>query len=359
ASAPSSSATTSTAAPSTGARGTPSGPELVGTAGWINSEPLTIAGELSKNRAVLIDFWTYTCVNCIRTLPFVERWHERYGDHGLTVIGVHTPEFEFEHEHTNVEAAVRRYGLRYPVVQDNRYDTWDAFDNRFWPAKYLLVPARGVVFSHFGEGKYQDTELALRAELERLGYNLDGVPFTETAEPAIDAALTSQQTAELYGGYRHNYAGRGGAAGQDEYYLGPDQSQTYVDKGERASNRWYLQGEWLNEPEAISHNRRTTAFEDYIALRFRAMSANVVLHPTGTQPLDVVVELDGRPLLPTEAGQDVTPRADGRSHMEVRDARLYEVVRLPAFGEHELRLRSNSTDFAVYAFTFGSYEQGP
>lgn len=333
------------------------GRELTDVEGWINSEPLTIAGELARGRAVLIDFWTYTCVNCVRTLPYLRAWHDRYADHGLTIIGVHTPEFEFEEQRANVLAAVERYGLRYPVVQDNDYETWDAFDNRFWPAKYLLVPGRGLVYSHFGEGQYQETELAIRAELERLRYALDDVPFVEVAAPQLDMNLAAQQTAELYGGYRRNYTSRGGYAGQQEYYLGPDLSQTYTDAGDRAPNKWYLQGEWFNDPEAIVHNRTTTDFEDYIALRFRAMSVNVVLRPEGRQPFEVVVELEGRPLAPSEAGADVTFRADGRSVLTVDRARLYEVVRLGAFAERDLTLRANTRDFAVYAFTFGTFER--
>lgn len=340
------------------ATGVPGGRELQGTDGWVNSEPITIAGELARNRVVLVDFWTYTCVNCIRTLPFVEAWHERYAPHGLTIIGVHTPEFEFEKQHANVVTAVERYGLKYPVVQDNGYDTWDAFENRFWPAKYLLVPGRGVVFSHFGEGKYQETELAIRAELERLGHRLDGVDLVGMVTPQVDSSLASKQTAELYGGYRRNY-GRGQYAGQEEYYLGGDESRTYVDPGTRARNKWYLHGEWLNDAEAIVHNRRTTGLEDYIALRFQAASVNVVLRPESKQPFEVVVELDGRPLTRSEAGADVVIKEDGRSAIEVREARLYEIVRLPAFAERDLTLRSNSNDFAVYAFTFGSYNQGP
>lgn len=305
---------------------------------------------------MLIDFWTYTCVNCVRTLPYLRAWHERYGDLGLTIIGVHTPEFEFEEQRANVVAAVERFGLEYPVAQDNEYETWDAFDNRFWPAKYLLVPGRGLVYSHFGEGEYEETELAIRAQLEQLGYALEAVPFVEVDAPRLDLDRASMQTAELYGGYRRNYASRGGYAGQQEYYLGPDESRTYVDSGERAPNKWYLQGEWFNDPEAIVHNRTTANLEDYIALRFRAMSANVVLRPEGKQPFEVVVELDGRPLQRTEAGADVTFRGDGRSVLVVNEARLYEVVSLPDFAEHELTLRSNSRDFAVFAFTFGTYE---
>ncbi len=331
------------------------GRELTDIEGWINSEPLTIAEELAQNRVVLIDFWTYTCVNCVRTLPYLRAWHDRYRDHGLTVIGVHTPEFEFEEQRANVLAAVERYGLAYPVVQDNEYETWDAFDNRFWPAKYLLVPDRGLVYSHFGEGEYEETELAIRAALERVGYHLEDVPFVEVSARRLDLDRASMQTIELYGGYRRNYAGRG-YAGQPEYYLGPDESRTYVDAGERAANKWYLQGEWFNDTEAIVHNRTTSALEDYIALRFQAMSVNVVLRPEGKQPFEVVAELDGRPLQRAEAGADVTFLGDGRSVLVVREARLYEVVNLPDFAEHELTLRSNSRDFAVFAFTFGTYE---
>jgi thiol-disulfide isomerase/thioredoxin len=337
----------------------PGGRELVDVTGWINSEPLTIAGELARGRVVLVDFWTYTCVNCIRTLPFVEAWHERYGSHGLTVIGVHTPEFEFEQQRANVLAAVERHGLRYPVVQDNRYKTWDAFDNRFWPAKYLLEPGRGVIYQHFGEGEYEETEHAIRAALERLGKDIAAVPPVEVKPPAVEAGAAARQTAELYGGYRRNFSERGGFAGQNEYYLGPDASRAYVDRGERAPNKWYVHGEWLNEAEAITHNRRTEHFEDYIALRFRARSVNVVLRPEGRQPFSVVVELDGRPLQPAEAGADVTFTPEGRSVIEVREARLYQLVRLDRFAERDLTLRANSTDFSVYAFTFGSYMEGP
>ena len=337
----------------------PGGRELRDVEGWINSEPRTIAGELAANRVVLVDFWTYTCVNCIRTLPFLEAWHERYAALGLTIIGVHTPEFEFEHHRPNVLAAVERYGLRYPVVQDNDYETWDAFENRFWPAKYLLVPGRGVSYEHFGEGDYQETEHAIRAALERLGRDLSAVPLVEVKPPAVEASEAARQTAELYGGYRRNFSARGGFAGQEEYYLEPDVSRTYVDRGERTPNKWYLSGEWLNEPEAIVHNRRAANFEDYIALRFRGRSVNVVLRPEGRQPFEVVVEIDGKPLTPSEVGADVTLTAEGRSIIEVREARLYNVVQLDRFEERDLTLRANSLDFAVYAFTFGSYTEGP
>ena len=331
--------------------------ELTGVTGWLNSEPLTIAGELAGGRVVLIDFWTYTCVNCVRTFPFVEAWHERYSEHGLTIIGVHTPEFDFERDAENVASAIATYGLGYPVAQDNDYGTWDEFDNRFWPAKYLLGADGEIVYSHFGEGDYEETELAIRAALQTAGHDLSGVEPTSVEAPALDP-IAMRQTRELYGGYRRNYASSGGYAGQDDYYLGPDETQLYEDDGERADGRWYLQGQWYNTEEAIVHARVTDGLSDYLAFRFEARSVNVVLSSVADAPYEVVIELDGRPLTPEEAGADIEFDAEGRSIMRYDEPRLYALVELPAHGVHELVLRSDSDDFAIHAFTFGSYTEG-
>ncbi|MEP6790284.1 MAG: thioredoxin family protein [Ramlibacter sp.] len=138
-------------------------PELAGIDGWLNSQPLTLAG--LRGKVVLVDFWTYSCINCLRTLPYVNRWAERYRDQGLVVIGVHTPEFPFERSASSLQAAMKRFGVRHPVAQDNRYATWKAWDNQYWPAAYL-VDARGHVrYKHFGEGEYDRTEAAIAALL--------------------------------------------------------------------------------------------------------------------------------------------------------------------------------------------------
>ncbi len=331
--------------------------ELAGIEGWLNSEPLTLAGLREGGRVVLVDFWTYTCVNCVRTLPYLEAWHERYAEHGLTVLGVHTPEFEFERSRENVAAAIARYGLEYPIAQDNEFETWDAFENRFWPAKYLLTPDGTLVFQHFGEGQYTETELAIRTALQAAGHDLEGVEPVGMPEPEVDAAATAV-TRELYGGYVRNYAPGGNYAGQDEYYLGPDEVREYEDDGGFANNRWYLQGAWRNEAEAIVHARTTEDFEDYIVLRVAGRSANVVLAPRGDEPFEVVVELNDRPLTEEEAGVDIEFDAEGRSILVVDEPRMYGVLELPYYGNNVLRLRANSDDFAVYAFTFGVYLEG-
>ncbi|MFJ1299905.1 thioredoxin family protein [Pseudomonadota bacterium AL_CKDN230030165-1A_HGKHYDSX7] len=139
-----------------------SAPEFTGIEKWLNSEPLTL--QSLRGKVVLVDFWTYTCINCIRTLPYVTDWYRKYKDQGLVVVGVHTPEFPFERLTANVEKAIGRFGITYPVAQDNQYATWDAYRNSYWPAVYLIDKQGNVVYKHFGEGKYKETE----AEIVRL-----------------------------------------------------------------------------------------------------------------------------------------------------------------------------------------------
>ena len=345
--------------------GGPAGPaeperELVGVTGWLNSEPFTIAEQIAQDRVVLVDFWTYTCINCIRTLPFLREWHEKYAEHGLVILGVHSPEFDFEHERANVAAAIEDLDVRWPVAQDNDFATWREFKNSFWPAKYLVGADGEISYEHFGEGQYAETEVAIREALTAAGRDVSAIPLG-SVEPERDPEAGAQ-TRELYGGYERNYATRGLYAAQEEYYVGPDMEFAYEDidtaSGERKHNQWYVQGLWRNEREAIVHARTTSQLEDYLALRFVSRSVNVVLSPPPGDPFSVVIELDGRPLTPDEAGPDVTFDDEGRSVIVVDSARVYAIVELPAWGDHDLKLRSDSASFAVFAFTFGNYLEG-
>jgi thiol-disulfide isomerase/thioredoxin len=332
-------------------------PALAGLTGWLNSEPFTIDSLNAQRRVVLVDFWTYTCVNCLRTLPYLKAWHDRYSSRGLTIIGVHAPEFEFEKLPANVREAVVRLGIPYPVAQDNAMETWRAFDNAYWPAKYLIDAGGGVRYQHFGEGEYLETERAIRSALKEAGWDVSGIPEGGYQLPRQDPAARAI-TRELYGGYERNYSFFGSYAGQDLYYKAPDETQLYQDVATHEPNKWYVHGLWRNEAEAIVHARQTSELEDYIALKFAARSVNVVVHPETASEFDVVVELNGRPLTADEAGADIAVDGQGRSKFTVREPRLYAIVELPSFGIHELRLRSNSDAFAVYAFTFGAYEEG-
>ena len=231
------------------------------------------------------------------------------------ILGVHSPEFDFEYEAENVAEAIERLDVRWPVAQDNDFATWREFENNYWPAKYLFGPDGDVVYRHFGEGGYEETERLIRDALTAAGHDVSGVSAgLVEPEPERDPGA-SDQTRELYGGYARNYTRQGVYAAQLEYYDGPDQERLYsdIDTAEetRVHHRWYVHGLWRNEREAIVHARETEALEDYFALLFRARSVNVVLNPPRDEPFEVVIEIDGRPLRPEEAGADVVFDARG------------------------------------------------
>ena len=328
---------------------------------WINSEPLTM--EELRGKVVLIDLWTYTCVNCIRTFPHLREWNEKYKAKGLAIVGVHTPEFDFEKVTENVVASTVDYNLTWPMAQDNDFGTWLAYSNRFWPAKYL-IDAEGIVrYTHFGEGAYLDTEEQIRKLLEEVGVSLDDVELSDAREPTADSRAYSSDrsiglTREIYGGYQRNSSSQGIYVAQERYYDGPSQTLDYVDPGDHQNQFMYLQGPWTNGLEKLKHARETQDNSDYIGLNFFATSVNAVIAPEGGPPFDVQVTIDGRPLTAEEAGADLILEG-GRSFFIVDEARLFEVVALPEFGGHELKLSANSPDFAFFAFTFGAYAEGP
>ena len=347
----------------------PAAPELRETGGWINSEPFTLSGMQEDNKVVLIDFWTYTCINCIRTLPYVRVWNEKYAEHGLVILGVHTPEFKFEEEYDNVVEAVGKFDLKYPIVQDNDFGTWRAFNNRYWPAKYLIDHNGKIRYSHFGEGQYDETELKIREILTEAGYDVSeittdtdpGPPIAQAAGETSSAA--DGQTRELYAGYERNYGTlmSGGVPPyvlHEEYYKGPDAEVMYTDPGEHRNHFLYLQGLWLNTAESLIHARETMDLEDYVAFKFVGTSVNAVMSPGMSSPYDVVVYLDDAPVPEERAGKDIMYDSDGSSYIQVDESRMYFLVDQPEFVSGELRLASNSPDFSLFAFTFGSYDGG-
>lgn len=335
--------------------------EFQGIANWINSDPLTM--EQLRGKVVLVDFWTYTCVNCIRTFPYLKEWHAKYADKGLVIVGVHSPEFEFEKVTGNVVQSMNSFGLEYPVAQDNDFRTWRAYSNRAWPAKYLVDKDGVIRYKHFGEGAYRETERQIRQLLEVAGADLSRIRASDAVEPRPDRAARSRNlgdrlTRELYGGFRRNNTRSGIYVAQEEYYDGPERVVTYVDPGDHKNHHIYLQGPWFNGQEHLRHARTTEGYEDYIAIRFSATSVNAVIDPGDAGPFEVQVTMDGRALQAEEAGADVVV-ADGRSFLRVDEGRMYQVVALPEYGSHELRLSSQSDNFSLFAFAFGAYEQGP
>ncbi len=328
---------------------------------WINSEPTSIAELNSQGKVVLVDFWTYTCVNCLRTLPFLREWQEKYSDNGLVILGVHAPEFEFEKELENVQRSVDDEMIEWPVALDNEMSTWRSFNNRYWPAKYLIDPNGEIRYSHFGEGAYRETELEIRHVLEEAGYDLTGIPIGQVENKARDDKARAV-TRELYGGYDRNYSVYGLYADQDAYYVKPDREfeykDPYAENNAYPPQKWVVNGLWRNEKEAIVHARETTDLSDYIAFKFLGRSANVVIDPPEPDVFRVYVSLDDEPLAENEAGVDIEFDDEGRSYFTVDEPRMYKIVETPEYVEQTLKLSSDSQNFAIFAFTFGIYDGG-
>ena len=345
--------------------------EITGIDNWLNGEPTTIAEETALNNVVLIDFWTYTCINCLRTIPRLRVWQEKYGDRGLKIIGIHSPEFEFEKRTENVRAEMERLGVTWLVAQDNEMETWRAFDNHVWPAKYLFGVSGLPIYQHFGEGDYAVTETRIRQALISAGHDISDIPFEKLPEDIRDPfAIT--ETPEIYAGYGRSYDQFGQFNGHPDYYTGPDQVLEYGDPGDgfRLDGRYYLQGLWENRIESIVHARETENLEDYITLTFIARSVNVVIKPAfpeaSQNPLsdvlpetfEVVIELNDQPLTPEQAGTDIVFNDRGQSVILVQEPRLYALLELPVYSRANLKMRSNSKNFAVTAWTFGTYIEG-
>ena len=342
-------------------------PEVTGIESWIGSDPVTLAS--LQGKIVLVDFWTYSCINCIRTLPFILEWQEKYEPLGLRIIGVHTPEFEFEKDAENVRAAVEQFGIDYPVALDNDAMTWDAFGVTAWPAKYL-IDAEGVIrYAEVGEGGYVAVEQTIRHWLRQAGIDVSSVPFEPEdyhLDPEIDRAgrvgdRELARTREIYAGYRYNLPFHRFPPPRpwvlyEQYYEGLDTDVSFEDVPEHENQRLYIQGLWHVGPESLTHARATEDFEDYLTIKYNAKTVNAVLGHDGGGPYQVRITLDGIPLSPDDADTDVRFDDMGNSYLEVDESRMYRLIRTKEYEQHELQLSSNSDRFELFTFTFGAYE---
>jgi cytochrome c biogenesis protein CcdA/thiol-disulfide isomerase/thioredoxin len=308
-------------------------PEIVGIHDWINSPPLKIAD--LRGKVVLIDFWTYSCINCVRTLPAITSWDTKYRDKGLVIIGVHAPEFEFEKKLDNVKMAVEKYGIHYPVALDSNLQTWESFSNQYWPAHYLIDKNGQVVYTHFGEGDYNVTENNIRILLG-LG------PQDTTPEMPNFSSLV--QSPETYLGYGRaaNFTSPGGAQ--------HDQSAAYKFPSVLLLNQWALQGEWKVESERIEATHTLAALQsDIPALRYNFIARKVflVLGTSDGKPHRVRVMLNGQPA-GSAGGADVKD-----SVLTVDRERLYELIDQGSTKNGQLELQIDEPGVQAYAFTFG------
>jgi cytochrome c biogenesis protein CcdA/thiol-disulfide isomerase/thioredoxin len=325
-------------------------PELAGIDGYINTngQPITI-GQFKGKDVVLIDFWTYSCINCIRTVPYVESWYQKYKDEGLVIVGVHTPEFAFEHVTSNVEQAVKQLGITYPVVQDNEYSTWNAFGNQFWPREYLIDIDGFIVHDHAGEGDYDGTEMAIRQALAeraaRLGGQIPASTSTPTGViPMNESQIGSPET--YFGSARNEYLGSG--------RQGVNGIQTLSEPQSVLRNTLYLIGKWDfadQYAETPSDVGSSSVGSDRVDYLYDAKNVYFVAG-SAAKPIEVEVLRDSKPLTASEAGKDVYFK-DGRSYVSINENRLYDIVKGEDYSQHLLEIIISHPGLQAYTFTFG------
>jgi cytochrome c biogenesis protein CcdA/peroxiredoxin len=310
----------------------PDASEIIPGGKWFNlpsgSQKLTMS-EL-KGKVVLVDFWTYTCINCIRTLPYLKTWNEKYKDKGLVIIGVHTPEFEFEKNADNVARALKDFGITYPVVQDNEYATWNAYNNSYWPAKYFIDKNGKIRMSHFGEGQYDESEKFIQKLLAETGADVSNMPVSN---PTYDIQA---QTPETYlGGAR-----LGSLVSPEAVQTG--QKQTFSAPSEISQNTFAYEGPWL-----ITSERAQPFKGGKLLFRFNAAHVYLVMRPKEGSSGNVRVMIDGKSL-DSSAGIDVVS-----DQVHVNTDRLYTLINLSQASTHLLELEAQDDNIELYAFTFG------
>jgi len=312
---------------------------------WLNSPPLSF--RQLRGRVVLVDFWDYTCVNCIRTLPYVQAWHERYVGKGLTVIGVHTPEFTFAQYESNVERGVREFGLTYPIVVDNDREVWKAFANRYWPTKYLLDKDGYLRYAHFGEGAYRETEEVIRELLLEANSSLAFPPLMEPVRGEDrEGAVCFRPSPELYLGHARGRIGNEGGFKEDSI-------AEYTRTAETKEDAIYLSGNWASTAEYVE---AAGDGAHIIHLQYEAGGVNLVMAAPRGGVCEVVIRQDGKPLDRLQKTPDTRFRSASEgeeSYIAVQQPRMYSLIDNHSFGKHVLEL-SCSTGTAAFAFTFTS-----
>ena len=287
-------------------------PAFAGITNWLNSPPLTMTG--LRGRVVLVDFWAYSCINCIRTLPFLTRWEHDYKDKGLVIVGVHAPEFQFEHDAKNVQAAIDRFHINYPVAQDNDLATWKAFHNEYWPAEYLIDRQGRIVYTHFGEGNYDVTENAIRTLLKA----------GPAVGPETGTDLDKIGSPEMYFGLE-----------RVEAMASPERPQSgvhaYTAPAGLRLNNFALEGSW-----DLSGEKATLAKAGgRIVLHCR--SGKVFMVASSAQPATLSVTVDGKP----------------QPSVVVKDSRLYTLFDSTDYSEHTVSISVDKPGFEAFTFTFG------
>ena len=311
-------------------------PELVSPDGYINTEgkPVTLA-EL-RGKVVLLDIWTYSCINCQRTFPYLRDWYAKYKDQGFEIIGIHTPEFAFEKVKANVEKAAKEFGLTYPIVQDNRYQTWNALGNQYWPRKYLVDIDGYIVYDHIGEGAYAETEAQIQRALleraQRLGLDM---PEVAAVQEPVSAGGRARSPETYFGAWRNGNFGNG--------TQGKEGTQTLEIPGKLLANVFYLGGVWNFEYEYMTNESRGAQ------LHFIYDAKDVYFVAAAKEPVRIKITRDGGKPLGVARGVDVSENG----FATIQEERLYKLIQDAEYGQHVIEIEVEDTGLEAYTFTFG------
>lgn len=317
-------------------------PEFEGITAYINSNGTKLSD--LNGKVVLVDFWTYSCINCIRTLPYLVDWNQKYSDKGLVIVGIHSPEFEFEKNIDNVKQAVTRFGIKYPVLLDNNHDTWNAYQNSYWPRKYLVDSEGYIRYDHIGEGGYLETENAIRQLLtERMkqqGVQIADINQTILSTPQTQSVDFNQiRTPELYFGYQYARDQLGNTEG-----FNPEKTVNYtIPASDLKPNVIYLKGQWKNNPDSME----LVGTNGSIVLDYSAKSVNIVAGGKGQ--LNVKVDGKDNNSSNTLKGNDL----DAEGTLRIDGQRLYNITNDKNYGNHVIEINAHGNGFKIYTFTFG------
>ncbi|KEQ57080.1 Thiol-disulfide oxidoreductase ResA protein [Marine Group I thaumarchaeote SCGC AAA799-E16] len=313
-------------------------PDLVGIAHYLNTTPEELAQEM-EGKVILYDIWTYSCINCIRTLPYITAWDDKYSDQGLLIIGIHSPEFEFEKVPENVKMSIEKHGINYPVVMDNEMETWKAFENRYWPRKYIADHEGYIRYDHIGEGGYQETEKVIQQLIKERSDAL-GIQMA-SASSLVDIEEfehTLFRTPELYFGYY--FAQNRNQLGSEEGFQ-PEKTVVYKESDKIELHKFYPIGTWKNHEDSMELISETGE----IKLLYNAKEVNIVT----ANNAELEMYLDGEPLPEQYSGSDIT----SENTLSVSEPGLYNIITSEESASHVLEIKVKGMGFQIFTFTFG------
>ena len=312
-------------------------PDLKGISGYINTSQEEIDKHL-EGKVVLYDFWTYSCINCIRTIPHLTAWDEKYSDEGLVVLGIHTPEFEFEKKYENVVFATDKFGIEYPVIQDNDKEIWNDFQNRYWPRKYIADHEGYIRFDHIGEGAYKETEEVIQTLLKERANTIGNVIEEKELVNLDEFRHATFRTPELYFGYK--FAEGRNQLGNEEGFS-KNKIVTYQLPDQFKQHYFYMEGMWKNNNDGM----KLVSDSGKIVLNFNAKQVNIVAD--GNAVLNI--QYDGGMIPESSRGQDI----DSNGNVVISEPRMYNLIELDKEGPHDIIIEIAESDFEIFTFTFG------